>query len=490
MSEDWRALGAEAARSLREGRWAEAVSTLERVVELNPGHADSWYNLGYARRHARLYAAALGAYEKALELGVRGAEEVRLNRAVILSEHLHDSGAAEAELKEALVARPDFTAAWLNLGNLREDLGDHAGAREAYEAALRASPGNGRALARLGAITAHQGQPVEAIAFLEAAAGSVRPRSEDSAELGFALGNALDAAGKYREAFAVIDEANATAASLRAPERRYDRRAQEALVDDLIATFDRPVRPPTGERPPVAFICGMFRSGSTLIEQMLARHSAVAAGGELEFIPAMVAEQLQPYPQSLAEAGEERLDQLRRDYLGQVRDLFPDAPLVTDKRPDNFLHIGLIKTLFPGARIIHTVRNALDNILSAYFLYFSESVAYSERLDDIVHYFAQYRRLMGHWQGLYGSDIFTVDYDRLVDDPKAVLEPLLDFLGLDWEEGCLDQQSSGSAVRTASVWQVRKPLHRKSSGRWRNYTSELSDVRNSLAKLNLLAEGD
>jgi tetratricopeptide (TPR) repeat protein len=489
MSEDWRALGAEAARSLREGRWHEAVQAFERVVALNPDHADSWYNLGYARRHARLYAAALGAYEKALELGVRGAEEVRLNRAVILSEHLHDTGAAEAELEEALAARPDFTAAWLNLGNLREDLGDHVGAREAYEAALRASPGTGRALARLGAMTAHQGRPDEAIAFLEAAAGSVRPGSEDSAELGFALGNALDAAGEYRRAFAVVDDANAAAASLRAPERRYDPGAQEALVDALIATFDGPAGP-SANRPPVAFICGMFRSGSTLIEQMLARHGSVTAGGELEFIPAMVAEQLQPYPQSLAEAGEGRLDELRQDYLGQVRELFPDAPLVTDKRPDNFLHIGLIKTLFPGARIIHTVRNPLDNILSAYFLYFSESVSYSERLDDIVHYYAQYRRLMDHWQTLYGSDIFAVDYDRLVADPKAVLAPLLDFLGLDWEEDCLDPKSSGSAVRTASAWQVRKPLHRRSSGRWRNYASELSDVRNSLAKLNLLAEGD
>ena len=489
MSEDWRALGAEAARSLREGRWAEAVQALERVVALNPDHADSWYNLGYARRHARHYAAALAAYAKALELGVRDTEEVNLNRAVILSEHLHDTAAAEAELQMALEAKPGFTAAWLNLGNLREDLGDLDGAREAYESALRASPGNGRALARLGAMLAHQGQPNEAIAFLVAAAGSVRPGSEDSAELGFALGNALDAAGEYREAFAVIGEANAAAASLRAPDRRYDRRAQEALVDALIATFDRPAGN-SGHQPPVAFICGMFRSGSTLIEQMLARHSAVTAGGELEFIPAMVAEQLQPYPRSLAEAGEERLDELREHYLHQLRLLFPDASLVTDKRPDNFLHIGLIKTLFPAARIIHTVRNPLDNILSAYSLYFSENVAYSERLDDIVHYYAQYRRLMDHWQELYDSDIFAVDYDRLVADPKAVLAPLLDFLGLDWEEGCLDAKSSGSAVRTASVWQVRKPLHRRSSGRWRNYASELSDARNRLAKLNLLAEGD
>ena len=488
MGEDWRALGAEAARSLREGRWDDAVDALEKVVELNAGHADSWYNLGYAHRHARHYAAALAAYEKALELGVRGPEEVRLNRAVILSEHLHDTPAAEAELERALAANPDFTAAWLNLGNLREDLGDHAGAREAYEAALRAKPGCGRALARLGAMMAHHGQPDEAVAFLQDSSESVRPGSEDAAELGFALGNALDAAGHYRRALAVIDEANAIAAALRSPHQRYDRRAQEALVDSLIATFDQPVRASDVARPPVTFICGMFRSGSTLIEQMLARHSAVTAGGELEFLPAVVAEQLQPYPQSLVGLGAEQLDALRADYLGQLRCLFPGAALVTDKRPDNFLHIGLIKTLFPGARIIHTVRDPLDNILSAYFLYFSESVAYSERLDDIAHYYAQYRRLMDHWRTLYGDGMFAVDYDQLVADPRSVLTPLLDFLGLDWEESCLDQNSAESAVRTASVWQVRRPLHRKSSGRWRNYAQELEGVRIKLTELNLLGE--
>jgi tetratricopeptide (TPR) repeat protein len=489
MSEDWRALGAEAARFLGEGRWAEAAQALEQVVELNPGHADSWYNLGYARRHARHYAGALAAYAKALELGVRGAEEAHLNQAVILSEHLHDTGEAQAELEKAIAIKPDFTAAWLNLGNLHEDLGDLAGARQAYESALRADPVSGRARARLGSILAHQGVPSDAIAYLEASAAAVRPGSEDAAEVCFALGNVLDAAGDYPRAFAAIAQGNALAASLREPSRRYDRAAQEALVDSLIATFAQAAPATDSDPPPVAFICGMFRSGSTLIEQMLARHSGVTAGGELEFIPAMVAEDLQPYPQSLIGADGNRLTALRSKYLVQLRSLFPGAGLVTDKRPDNFLHIGLIKALFPTARIVHTVRNPLDNILSAYFLYFSDNVAYSERLDDIAHYYAQYRRLMAHWQRLYGDDIFAVDYDRLVADPRSVMVPLLDFLGLGWEEECLDQRQGGP-VRTASVWQVRRPLHSQSSGRWRNYESELAPVRHQLADLSLLGDAD
>src|SRR5687768_5684856 len=121
----------------------------------------------------------------------------------------------------------------------------------------------------------------------------------------------------------------------------------------------------------------MFRSGSTLVEQLLGRHPAVTPGGELEFIPALIAEDLQPYPASLAELSPKRAAELREKYLAQLDALHPGAKHVTDKRPDNFLHIGLIKTLFPGARIVHTARNPLDNLLSVYFLYFARSVSYS-----------------------------------------------------------------------------------------------------------------
>ena len=490
MSEDWRALGAEGGRLMREGRWPEAVAIFERLVAINPEHANSWFNLGFAQRHARQYSAALESYRKALELGARDPHEIHLNRAVILSEHLHRTADAEAELEQTLALNPDFAPAWLNLGNLREDLGDGALATEAYEEAVRAAPGNGRAHARIGSIMASGGDPAAAVAFLRKSLEAVRPGTVDAAEVSFALGNALDSAGDYPQAFAAVTQGNAIAANLREIGRRYNRQAHEQFVTNMIDAFPEPVTASVGDRPPVAFICGMFRSGSTLIEQMLARHSQVTAGGELEFIPAMVAEELQPYPQSLAAIDDGRVEQLRASYLDQLSALFPGASLVTDKRPDNFLNIGLIKTLFPGARIVHTVRNPLDTILSAYFLYFGDSITYSDRLEDLAHYYGQYRRLMNHWARLYGDDIFAVDYDRLVADPESVLRPLLEFLDLDWEASTLDHDADGKAVRTASVWQVRRPLHRKSSGRWRNYASLLTPARDRLLAMGVIGPED
>ena len=484
MDEEWRALGAEAARCLREGRWTDAVASLEQLLTLAPDHADSWFNLGYAQRHARRYIEALSSYERAIALGVRAPEEAHLNRSVILSEHLHRMDEAKAALEQAIHANPAAVLAWLNLGNLHEDLGEIAAATEAYRGALRAEPSNGRAIGRIALLKSHAGHPEEAADDLRRAIGQVTPGTEDAAEIHFALGNALDAAQDYRGAFASVVDGNAIATRLRLPGERYNTQAQEALVDGLIATFQTPL--PSGECPPVAFICGMFRSGSTLIEQLLGRHPAMTAGGELEYLPAMVAEELQPYPASVAGLSPTQIRTLGDKYLADVHALFPDAGIVTDKRPDNFLHIGLIKTLFPGARIIHTVRHPLDTILSAYFLYFAASISYSERLEDLVHYYGQYRRLMAHWQKLYGGDIFEVDYDRLVAGPETVLRPLLSFIGVDWDDSCLDHLGSQGPVRTASAWQVRKPLHRKSSSRWRNYEAELSPVRAQLEAMGLL----
>jgi tetratricopeptide (TPR) repeat protein len=483
-SNDVRAISGAAAQALRAGRAAEAALLFRRLAELQPGQPNHWFNLGYSLRMSRQYEPALEAYGEALARGVTGPEDVHINRAAILSEHLHDIPAATAELRKAVEANPRALLGWINLGGLYDDLGETAAARDAYQSALQAHPTSGRAMARLAAIDVHDGRAGVAEAMLRAALERGSLHAEDRAEIHFALGNALDASGHYPDAFETIVEANRIGAALQPPTARYDPQAQERLIDALIAMppLETAGSFPADESP--IFICGMFRSGSTLVEQLLARHPKITAGGELEFIPAIVQEDLQPYPQALAEAGSDRLRELRDKYLEQLRRLYPNAERISDKRPDNALHIGLIKALFPAARIVHTRRNALDNILSAFFLYFGDVVSYSLRLEDIAHYYVQQHRLMAHWKERFPGDIHDVDYDALVTDPRAELEPLIRFLGFDWDEACLSHGPT-NAVRTASNWQVRKPLHAKSSGRWRNYAQELDPVRRLLTEAGL-----
>jgi hypothetical protein len=302
-------------------------------------------------------------------------------------------------------------------------------------------------------------------------------------DLGFALGAALDSCGAYDAAFDAYAEANRLSRALGGPRAVYDPAAHESFVDRIIATFtaDRVAALRTTSEASPVFVCGMFRSGSTLTEQILAAHPRVTPGGELELLPRMVATELSPFPERMPRVKAADMERLAAAYAGTVSRLFPEAELVTDKRPDNFLYVGLIKILFPKARIVHTRRQPLDNCLSVYFLHLNPEMSYALDLVDAGHYLRQERRLMAHWASLFGPDILDFSYDALVRDPEPSAARLLEFCGLEWSDACLRFHQLDNAVRTASVWQVRQPLHQRSSERWRNYERRLGPLREALA---------
>lgn len=457
------------AAALRQsGRIEEAIAAYEELLRAQPDLSDSWYNLAWLQRQARRYEQALASYGEALKRGVREPEAVHLNRAVILSDHLVRTDEAEIELEAALKLNPDYLPALLNLGNLHEDRGNRPAAKATYMRALDSAPDDALALSRLAGVS-HAPELDEALtsrvrAALERPGISVA----DRAGLGFALAGLLDAAGQFDQAFDTAAAANQ--ASRAASGAAYPRAAAEQFIDRLNAGVPAPRRPADVQSP--IFILGMFRSGSTLVEQILAGHSAIRAAGELELIPEL-ARRIAGYPESLATADEATVAAWREFYLKGLHPVARDGALVTDKRPDNFLHIGLIKTLFPNAKIVHTRRNRLDNLVSLYFLHLDPHMAYALDLADAAHWYAQYERLMAHWKLLYPNDIFEADYDELVQSPEPLLKRLLGFLGLEWEGALLDFAHRDRPVRTASVWQVRQPLHSRSSGRWRNYEKQL-----------------
>lgn len=467
------------------GRWLDAAAAYDELLAVDRQQPDAWYNYGLVLKRLRRFDAALAAYHQALSRQVSAPEQVLVNRAVIFADHLRDYPAAERELLAALRIAPTYLPALMNLANLREDQGNREAARTLYSEALRVDPRTWEALARLANLTSFAKAEDPLIQRLGKALLESDVPMESRASMAFALGRALDAIGSYDAAFTAYTRANEYSRASAAPGTAlYDRVAHTALTERIRTAFAKrsqrfPVRTSPPVQPPI-FVCGMFRSGSTLVEQVLAAHQRVTAGGELDWLPNLIASRLAPFPESLATLSDAQLDEAAREYLAMRSRIFPNADVLTDKRPDNFVFIGAIKTLFPDAKIIHTVRTPLDNCLSIYFLHLDHRKSYATDLGDIGHYYREYRRLMDHWRALYPNDILDVDYDQLVAAPRPQLERLLAFCGLNWDDRCLAFHEAPSVVKTASVWQVRRPLYQSSSGRWRNYERHLGKLREML----------
>ena len=482
------ALLREAARLEQLGSLAEAAAAYERILARWPDLPDCWYNLGLLQCKLRRFDEALASYAQALARSVRQPEEVHLNRGVILADHLRQDAAAERELRSALSLNPGYLPALQNLANLHEDLGRREEALATYARILELEPRAFESLARSAGLHRVERPDDPLIGRLRAALADPAAGAPERASLGFALGAALDSCGEYGAAFAAYEAANRESRASAPAAPRYDRASQERFTDELIRTFRERTAsiggespPPTAGAPRPIFICGMFRSGSTLAEQLLAAHPLVTAGGELELLPQLVRSLLAPFPQTMSSVSGARLRQVAEQYRAGLARLFPGAAHVTDKRPDNFVYIGLIKLLFPDALIVHTTRDPLDTCLSIFFAHLDQRLNYALDLLDTGHYFREYRRLMAHWRALFGDDVLDFNYDTLVSDPRAAMQRLLAFCHLDWDEACLVPRSRAGAVKTASVWGVREPVYARASGRSRHYRRELASLADYLA---------
>lgn len=467
-------------------RWLEAEHAYKVVLSNEPRLPECWYNLAFVQRQIGRFGSALACYEEALKLGATKPEEIHLNRGVILSDELRRPEAAEKELVIALELNPNYIPALQNLANLKEECGDRPAALALYERILSLNPSHYEALARLATLKTVAGPDDPLIAKLRHAIARPSSTAGEKASLSFALGMLLDGRGAYDEAFEAYTAANRLSRTAAPPGTvLYDRARHEAFVDELIETLtpERRLQSAQASGDSPIFICGMFRSGSTLAERVLAAHPRVTAGGEVSLLPRLIRSNLTPFPSSMTRASAQQLTEMANSYRKGLATLFPSSDLVTDKRPDNFLNIGLIKNLFPNARIIHTTRDPLDNCLSVFFTHLDRGVGYALDLMDIGHYYTQYRRLMAHWKSLYGADILDFDYDAFVHEPRPSVERLLKFLALEWNDACLAFQESKGVVKTASVWQVRKPLYEHASGRSRHYAAHLTQLREYLKDL-------
>jgi tetratricopeptide (TPR) repeat protein len=458
---------------MRQDKAQLAIAAYERLLELAPKFIDSRYNFARLLKQARKPEQALEQYQLGLEQGISNPAQVHTNMSVIHTEQGRDDAARES-LQLALSENDEYIPALYNLALLEEEHGSIDKARELFEQILVLDSHHVNAMVRL----AYCQRFTEAEPLLERRLKHALAQSSDTGlakeNINYALGKLADDCGQYSQAFEYFQAANKRGSARSAS---YDPTAQGLLREQLQAS-SKIVIEPVSEQP-LLFICGMFRSGSTLLEQMLAAHPDLTAGGEIGFF-----REHAPLPAALTSTSSE-FHQLGTDYLSRLAQVGADTSRITNKRPDSFLHLGIILKLFPNARVLNTTRHPLDNALSIYTQPFEAEVDYDNSLLEIGHYYYQYRLLMQHWGEQYPENIQDVAYEQLVLEPRAAMEEVLEFLDLPWSDQCLEYHQLENRVRTASVWQVRQPLYRQSLDRREHYSNELKELAEYFANFRI-----
>ena len=460
-----------------------AEKTLREACAAHPGGLVLWQSLG---RALRAWDRIEDAREACNEAQVHHPHSVELKaQRAQLAYELRDLETAQALLTELAKAYPDDVNIENDLAQVLASLGQEVESQKRFKHLTEREPLFGQPWLNVARAKRYEDPQDGELQKMRAVLKRRQLQPTQAAYLHFALGKALDDCRAYDEAFAHYREANAIWRS----ELDFDPKALEAHIDRLIGTFAPELmtrfegQGNSSTRP--LMIVGMPRSGTTLLEQVLCAHPDVATAGELRTL-AQAARRLteageNPWPEGIADIAPDLLVDQAHAYLDALGARSGAAVKVVDKMPQNFLHLGLAALLFPKAVIVHCVRDPLDTCLSNFFQVFPAGIDFAYDLSDLGHYFRNYQRLMTHWGALLGSQLVTVSYEELVSDPEKVLKPLLQALGLAWNDACLSHQETVGRVDTLSLYQVRRPLNTGSTERWRNYEKHLAPLRAALA---------
>ncbi len=490
------------------GRLDESIETSMGLLARAPDHAEAAYNLGILLRDTGRPALAALALRRTTLLDPEHADGQRAMEAlgktttparvsdiklqIVLGRELvklllrsSRAGEAEATLTKLLKNFPEDLVLLSQFFFLRLSQGNYTEAKKYAVRALKidpAFPPNHLNIAMAERYSGDKGRIADMEKLL--AGNNVPP--DGLVALHFALAGRYGSLENHRQSFTHYLAGNSAQRKILAKRGAgYDREAVDRSVDRTIANSPRDIfNGPVGSDSELPiFIVGMPRSGTTLIEQILASHPHIGAGGELSDInnAAGRLHDIQGSPDNQPDEG--ALRRIAAHYLGRLREIDPQALRVTDKLPGNYRNLGLIGRLFPNARVIHCRRNPIDNCLSCFLQNFgAEGLSWSSDFGDLVHRYKSYRRLMGHWRDAFPGRFLDIDYEQIVADQERQSRRLIEFAGLDWDDACLDFHKSERAVLTASHTQVREPIYKTSIGRWRRYGDAVAPLVEGLGE--------
>lgn len=471
----------------QQGKIAEAIACYREALRLEPEYIHAHSNLGMALIEEEKWDEAAGCFDRSLKLDPHHPEAH--NGLGLVHNEQGRCQEALASFRAALAARPAFPSALVNLAQFHKQEGDLEAAEAAFREALRADPAHVRALSALAALLRGR-LPAADCSALEEMLSRATLADTDRAPAHFALAQVYDAQGHYAKAAWHSQCANALRLAFwQGRGQLYDPVEHEAFVGRLMAVFtpeffrrvqgygldtDRPV-----------FVFGLPRSGTSLIEQVLASHSEVFGAGELPFgeetftsLAAMKGGT--PPLEALEDIDADTVGRLGRRHLERLLSVNATAQHVVDKMPDNYLYVGFLATLFPRARFLHCRRDLRGTALSCWMADFV-GIRWASDPHSIATRFREYERLMAHWRSVLPGRIFEVQYEEFVGDLAAMARRLIDWCGLEWQPACLEFHKTRRPVRTASAAQVRQPLYKHSVQRWKHYELLLPELFGALS---------
>jgi tetratricopeptide (TPR) repeat protein len=470
----------------RLGRLVDSENLLERCLELAPGFDAARHNYAVVLHRRNKDADALAQVDRLLAIEPHSAGLRSLKAAVLA--RIGQVDESNAIYASVLADYPRQPKLWMSYGHSLKTAGRQADSVDAYRKSIELSAGLGEAYWSLANLKTFRFSSADVQA-MQAQLRRDDLSHDDRLHFHFALGKAFEDAKEYAASFEHYSEGN----RLRREHLRYDaadttnhvRRTKALFSSDFLAQRAGSGSP----APDPIFVVGLPRAGSTLVEQILASHSAVEGTMELPDIVGIVAElggrrkwtESSKYPEILADMDADELRALGERYLRQTRiQRKTDAPFFIDKLPNNWAHVGLIQLILPNARIVDARRHPLSCCFSGFKQHFARGQAFTYSLEDIGRYYRDYVDLMAHFDAVLPGRVHRVIYEHMVEDTEAEVRRLLDYCGLPFEEACLRFHENARPVRTASSEQVRMPIYRESVNQWQNYDTWLQPLRDAL----------
>ncbi len=475
-------------------RFDDAVTLLTKVVQKNRSHDQAYFYLAAAEAQVAQLGPARNHLREAIKLSPRQAEYHQ--ELGVVCQLLGRYDESHAAFDEALKLAPRNPASLASKASVYRLQGRYDDAVALLEPWVDDPPADRRFAIVFGSLAHRMGREQQAIDLLESIESELAEGDRSKASIAFQLGAVRDRVGDYDAAFADFTRANKLYGV------QFDPESFSARVDEFIEcwSIDRFLELPrakstrASQKELAVFIVGMPRSGTSLAEQIIASHPEAHGAGELDNLNGLVQEvEGAPYGfvplMSLNALTPQRVEKMSRTYLSAISKLERRAKRITDKMPQNFIHLGAIALLFPDARILHTRRDPLDTCLSCFFQDFSTRLTFTFDLEHCGHYYRQYERLMSHWATLFDAareagiptpEVTEVVYEDLTSDQEVQTRRLIDAVGLEWNDQCLRFHETERLTRTASTEQVRQPMYRTSVARHKHYEKHLDGLRAAL----------